>query len=186
MVGWWVGGRENRVRERNVTGGLRTQTPARAMSSRGDEGGGAGGGLAAWLRSLELDEYIDAFREAGYTSLRFVQMADINDIVGDVHMKRPHVRVFTPAWTELVEASTISERSSARTPEPPAESIGAALSARAERLASLASDEPVDGEVNDERAPLVVGQPSRPIQIVPSPIRSPAEFRAEITSRLTG
>ena len=70
--------------------------------------------LEAWLRELELEEYIDAFRRAGYTSLRFIQMSDIDDIVVEVKMKRPHVRVFTPAWKELVEASSISDSSSQR------------------------------------------------------------------------
>jgi hypothetical protein len=31
------------------------------------------GGLVEWLRSLELEEYTEAFEAAGYTGLRFVR-----------------------------------------------------------------------------------------------------------------
>jgi Ca2+-binding EF-hand superfamily protein len=65
----------------------------------------AGLAVHAWLERHELDAYSDRLREAGYSSMRFLQAAsedDIQEAIRDVAMKKGHAKVFMLAWTELV------------------------------------------------------------------------------------
>ena len=62
--------------------------------------------LDAWLSELELEEYADALRGAGYSTLRFLRLAELEEITEDVSMKRPHARLFADAFAELVGHGT--------------------------------------------------------------------------------
>ena len=62
--------------------------------------------LDAWLSELELEEYADALRGAGYSTLRFLRLAELEEIGEDVSMKRPHARLFAAAFAELVAHET--------------------------------------------------------------------------------
>lgn len=83
--------------------------------------------LSAWLRSLMLEDYADAFRQAGYLSLRSLQDTDLQDILASVDLKGPHVRVLAAAWLGLNEQIMIAggqvgggPTPDAREPEPQA------------------------------------------------------------------
>ena len=170
--------------------------------------------LDGWLESLELEQYAAAFREAGYTTLRFVLGAELDDIVAEVSMKRPHARVFVAAWQELVDASFADSSAvqlQLREPEPAeAEALdgigcAAALAARVQRAEALdrsefenTPDTPFfgrgDEEDASERASLLqqtapLPSPVEPVTVNPARSRSAmeaADFRAEITTRLMG
>jgi hypothetical protein len=59
--------------------------------------------LDAWLVQLELEEYADALRDAGYSTLRFLLASDVEEIAQEVKMKRPHARVFAQAWEQMCQ-----------------------------------------------------------------------------------
>ena len=60
-----------------------------------------------WLEELELEMYADALRGAGYSTLRFLRAADLQEIAADVPMKRPHARAFAEAWAELSDTPKV-------------------------------------------------------------------------------
>lgn len=66
----------------------------------------------AWLQTVKLDRYASAIKDAGYDELQFLQDAqeeDIDEVLVDIKMKKPHVRTFKKAWRLLLEPSTTSE-----------------------------------------------------------------------------
>lgn len=61
--------------------------------------------LRAWLEQHELEEYTNGLVEAGYSSMRFLVAATLDDIeeaMQEVSMKKGHARVFTDAWAALM------------------------------------------------------------------------------------
>ena len=85
---------------------LGARDPAASPHPAGSGGGGRDP-LEAWLAAHELAEYGDAMREAGYTSMRFLQAASVEDLrefAAGVQMKPAHAKVLSAAWRELVSA----------------------------------------------------------------------------------
>ena len=62
--------------------------------------------LDSWLASLDLAQFTAAVKQEGYTTLRFLKVAqpeDIDEMMTDVQMKKPHKRMFKAAWQDLLQ-----------------------------------------------------------------------------------
>jgi hypothetical protein len=60
--------------------------------------------IDAWLASIELGGYSSEIKQLGYESLTFLReahLAEIEEIIRDLKMKRPQARRLIGAWTEL-------------------------------------------------------------------------------------
>ena len=78
----------------------------------------------AWLRSVKLQRYADAVKRAGYDDMQFLRDADlseINEMLEDVEMKKPHAKTFRVAWTTLVglDPSTVGGGAASSAASPP-------------------------------------------------------------------
>ena len=61
---------------------------------------------------IKLHRYAIAVKERGYDELEFLrdaEEAEIEELLDEIQMKRPHVRVFKHAWSELVESAQLVE-----------------------------------------------------------------------------
>lgn len=63
------------------------------------------GTIGSWLHGIKLNRYEAAMQACGYDEVEFLRDADEDDIeelLEELQMKRPHARAFRRAWSELV------------------------------------------------------------------------------------
>ena len=63
--------------------------------------------LEAWLGSIKLERYVDAFKDEGYDVLEFLlplTEPEVEEVMCDVEMKKGHRKTFLPAWRQLTGA----------------------------------------------------------------------------------
>ena len=75
-----------------------------------------------WLRGFKLERYAGAIKDLGYDDMIFVREAngqEVEGLIADVAMKRPHAKVFRRAFAELIGEA------------PPAQAAAAAVSSSA-------------------------------------------------------
>ena len=61
--------------------------------------------LDAWLANLQLESYAEPMKAEGYESLSFLKVAeseDIDEMIADIKMKKPHARMFKKGLAELL------------------------------------------------------------------------------------
>ena len=61
--------------------------------------------LDAWLANLQLESYAEPMKAEGYESLSFLKVAeseDIDEMIADIKMKKPHARTFKKGLAELL------------------------------------------------------------------------------------
>ena len=57
--------------------------------------------MTAWLASLELQRYANAFVEEGYSSLSYIAEMTLEDVLEIKGMKKPHARRIHKASSKL-------------------------------------------------------------------------------------
>jgi protein-L-isoaspartate O-methyltransferase len=65
--------------------------------------------VESWLAQVKLERYSAAIKEQGYDELLFLKDAhedDIDEMLTDIKMKKPHARTFKKAWQLLLEVET--------------------------------------------------------------------------------
>eukprot|EP01047_Picozoa_sp_COSAG01_P011217 COSAG01_NODE_490_length_16356_cov_34.781898_8_plen_2008_part_00 len=90
---------------------LSQQTAPEAEPSVSEEAVPSELSLGDWLATVQLQRYADAIKEAGYDELEFLKDADesdIDDLVTEVTMKKPHVKTFKRALAGLVQAAELT------------------------------------------------------------------------------
>lgn len=84
--------------------------------------------IEAWLQKVKLDRYSIAVKEAGYDELQFLKDAlevDIDEMLTDIEMKKPHARTFKKAWELLIAEQEEPATDREVEPEPERESDAA-------------------------------------------------------------